>query len=78
MEELIARFTAYDGEGQEYTVEVYEKYVDVGTRANPNQRVPGVIRLQTDTGESVNRHSKGRYETVHTKVVLTSDDPLAI
>ena len=75
MEELTQEFTATDEEGTEYRLLLYQDFVPAHTFDNPSAVVPGLTRILTEDGESVNRVKKGEYEIVQTGVRLRSSDP---
>ena len=67
-------FTAVDESGREYRLRVYQESVSASTRANPLAVAPGVKRIVTEHGESVNRLKTGEYQIVATGVILRSSD----
>ena len=77
MEELIQEFTATDEDGNEYPLLVYQEFVPVRSRKSPSASIPGLKRITTEEGESVNCLEKGKYEIVVTGVLLESSDPAA-
>lgn len=77
MAECIQTFMATDEEGQDYRIHVLQEYVNAGTRGDPSQRAPGLKRLVTDDGFTVNRRDKGRYTVLafDGQIEVCSDDP---
>ncbi len=75
MEEPHQEFTAFDKDHKEYRLQVYQKDVPVGTRADPSAVAPELKQIVTEDGESVNRVKKGEYEIVATGVILRTSDP---
>lgn len=75
MEEPHQKFTAFDEDGKEYRLRSYQGYASAATRANPSAVAPGLKRIVTEDGESVNRVKKGEYEIVATGVILFTSDP---
>lgn len=75
METPIQTFEASDDEGTTHTLHVYQEHVPTGTRANPNATDPGMKRILTANGLSVNRRGKGEYEIVQTGQLLRSSVP---
>ena len=73
--ELLQDFTALDDDGNEYRLKVYQENVPAGTRDNPSAVIPGLKRIVTDDGESVNRVRKGVYKIVASGTVVRSSDP---
>lgn len=81
MEERVKTFVAVDAEGNEYTIEVWQRYTLSKRRLNGGggRKVPGVTALRTSDGHGVNWTEKGRYKLVTSggEIDLTSDDPNA-
>ena len=77
MEKLTQKFSARAADGTEYTLCVYQEFIDAGNRGDPNAQAPGQRRLVTDSGLSVNRVAKGKYVVVETGEELNSTDPNA-
>jgi hypothetical protein len=75
MEEASYQFTAVDDAGIPYRLVVYEERVSVATRADPSAVAPGLKRIVTEDGQSVNGLKKGEYQIVTTGVILRSSDP---
>lgn len=69
------RFTAVDDTGRPYTIDVHVEIINVGGRDNPHQTREGLLFLQLENGEAVNRLGKGKYQIVSSGVCLTSDEP---
>ena len=74
MEELIQEFTSTAEDGSEHVLYVYQDFRDAGTRSEPSAQVPGLKRIATADGLSVNRLGKGEYEVVQSGVILRSRD----
>ena len=70
---MATRFEARDSDGQTVILHVHEDQISADTRAG-QQTVPGMRSIRTETGEAVNRVSKGRYQLM-TGQELVSDDP---
>jgi hypothetical protein len=77
MERLVQEFEAREENGTIHRLRVYQKLVDAGTQANPHAVVPGLKRIVTEKGETVNRLQKGKYQVVLTGILLYSDSPEA-
>ncbi len=76
---LIRRFPAYDEDGKEYMVNVYEQIIDAPTLENPNQTIKGDLKkLMTDERDYLNLISKGEYKIVASGITITSDHPDAV
>ncbi len=75
MEELAYEFTAADEDGREYQLQVYQNWISAATRADPAAVIPGMRRIVTEDGLSVNRLAKGEYQIVSTGMVLRSSKP---
>ena len=75
MEELTQEFTATDEDGTEHRLLVYQQFIPAGSFDDPSAVIPGLRRIVTEDGESVNRVRKGEYEIVQTGVRLRSSDP---
>lgn len=75
MEEKHQEFMAVDEAGAQHRLLVYQDYVPVATRANPSAVAPGMKRIVTENGESVNRVKKGEYQVVGSGAILRSSDP---
>ena len=75
MEKLVHEFTAIDDEGKEYKLLVYQEFISVATRKNPSGLVPGLKRIVTEFGDSVNRQNKGEYVITQSGTVLRSSHP---
>ncbi len=67
-------FPAQDQEGRTHLLEVFVEILDVGTLANPNAEIEGLMSIKTRGGDSANRLEKGKYEIVQSGQILTSDD----
>ncbi len=74
MEKLIQEFPATADDGTPHVLYVYQDFLDAGTRGDPSAQVPGLKRIVTDVGLSVNRVDKGKYKVDQTGAVLTSSD----
>jgi hypothetical protein len=72
--EQTGSFTAHEADGTEYTIYILTEVVESETHGG-SARADAISSLQTETGEPVNRISKGHYELVNSRVKLTSDDP---
>lgn len=77
MQERAHEFMAVDNTGTEHRLLVYQEYVSTATRANPSAVAPGLKRIVTEDGQSVNCIKKGQYKVVATGAILRSSDPSA-
>ena len=77
MEKHTATFTAHTQDDQPVVIHQFTKMVNVDGMGDPNAVIPGMKRLCTEDGDSVNSIEKRKYEIVQTGVVVTSDDPSA-
>ena len=68
-------FTVVDQHGKRRTLQlIVDGTIAVPTLADPHATLEGPGRFQLPDGQSVNRLEKGKYQTVHTREILTSDD----
>jgi len=73
----IGSFIAESGDGQEFTILVFQDFHEVRTRGGTTE-LEGHKTLKTTDGEHVNRIDKGHYEIVGiASIPLTSSDPKA-
>ena len=72
METLVQTFEAVDDQGTTHTLLVYQPQVSAATRDNATATIPGMKRITTVDGLSVNRRAKGEYEIVQTGKILRS------
>jgi hypothetical protein len=74
-------FLAMDDQGKTRRLVVWAEIRDVGTLQNPIAELEeGEMRphqIKTESGQHVNRITKGEYEIVETGKILTSADPNA-
>ena len=75
MEKCIQKFEAVGGNEQKYILEVYQEFVDAGTRGDPHATIPGMKRICTQDGLEICRIAKGEYGIVQTDEVLRSSAP---
>jgi hypothetical protein len=75
MEELVQNFALTKDDGTPVTLHVYQDQVPVPTRPDPTATVPGIKRIVTAEGLTVNRRDKGEYEIVQTGEILRSSHP---
>ena len=73
-DEIKTAFTAVDGDGRHYVVNVWHEHFDQALRAGRENLPADAFSLKTTCGEQLNRLSKGKYQVVETGVILTSDD----
>ena len=66
-------FLAYDKDGNEYVIEIYESWTDASTHDNSHAKVKSGKRRLVCNGEHVNRIEQGKYELMN-GVIITSDD----
>ncbi len=69
MENIVDRFIAVDENGNEYELSVYQKIVEARTRGGTH-RMPGMKRISTSDGLSVNRIDDDTYKIVLTDQIL--------
>lgn len=74
METLIQSFEAWDGRGITHTLHVYQKQISAATRGDPTATIPGMKRIVTSDGDSVNWRGRGEYEIVQTGEILRSTE----
>jgi hypothetical protein len=74
-------FLAMDDQGKTRRLVVWAEIRDVGTLQNPiaelEEREMPHHQIKTESGQHVNRITKGEYEIVETGKILTSADPNA-
>jgi hypothetical protein len=73
-------FLAMDDQGKTRRLVVWAEIRDVGTLQNPIALEEGEMphhQIKTESGQHVNRITKGEYEIVETGKILTSADPNA-
>jgi Trp operon repressor len=74
-------FLAMDDQGKTRRLVVWAEIKDVGTLQNPIAELEeGEMphhQIKTESGQHVNRITKGEYEIVETGKILTSADPNA-
>ena len=70
-----AEFRAKGEDGKTYTIVVWVEMLTSMTLGRGRKETPGMIRLRTADGLSVNRLSPGEYEIVQTDLKMTAIDP---
>ena len=75
-------FLAMDDQGKTRRLVLWVKIRDVGTLQNPIAELEEEgemphLQIKTESGQHVNRITKGEYEIVETGKILTSADPNA-
>ena len=69
-------FVAADRTGKRFQLEIFTEFEDI-ISAGYFRSEAGKTSIRTVGGEHVEPIEKGRYRTVETGIILTSDDPLA-
>jgi hypothetical protein len=68
------RFTAFDEDGNEYTIIELVKILDSSTLDDPDGEAEGRKMFRTADGQPVNYRGKGKYQLVVNGKMLFSDD----
>ncbi len=73
---LTKEFIAYRADGSPVNLRVFTEYIDVSTMNSVGpEKIEGLKSIEDENGNSVNRISKGKYKTLFTHEILSSDAP---
>ncbi|MGQ0752080.1 MAG: hypothetical protein ACT4PS_16230 [Betaproteobacteria bacterium] len=70
-------FAARDSKGNPLVLDVYQEFIDAGTRDDPHAERRGRWQVMTGDGRRVEKIATRRYRVIGSTDILTSDDPNA-
>ncbi|MGQ0525840.1 MAG: hypothetical protein ACT4P8_19525 [Betaproteobacteria bacterium] len=71
----VQTFFARDHSGGRVVLDVFQEFIDAGTRGDPTGQRKGAKQIMTGDGRRVEKIGTRKYRVAGTTEILTSDDP---
>jgi len=74
----LGSFRAHSNDGREFIIDATQEFIENTDLDGVVHFSAGMKRLETRNGDAVNRMAFGRYQIVHLRLNVHSDDPNAL
>jgi len=71
MEQLVEQFRVRTERGEVETLRIYQQIIPAGSFGNPNATIKGMMRVEDEDGNGVNRIDDDSYEIVARGIMAT-------